>query len=81
MIKGINKKAVEHNLAHGIKQASFALRPDSTDADVEKLHSAAQDIFDAGYELEDMKILPAFMQVIMAQLIETGWVPKLKGGL
>jgi hypothetical protein len=70
-VEAVNKKAVEQILAHAIKQTSLS-------NDVETLHKSAQDIVDAGYELEDMKITPAFMQAIMSQLVETGWVPEFK---
>ena len=67
-LKSINKKAVEHNLATALKQAYLK-------SDVELLHKATQDIVDAGYELEDMKILPGMMSIIMHALIETKFVP------
>lgn len=70
-VKGVNKKAVEHNLAFALKDAFMK-------NDIETLHKAAQAVFDAGYELEDMKMVPGFLSGIMNMLIQTGWSPKLE---
>lgn len=67
-MKGINKKAVEHNLAHGLKKAFM-------DKDIVALHRAAQSVVDAGYEFEDIKLLPTMSILIQNVLFETGWVP------
>lgn len=68
-IKGVNKKAVEMNLAFAIKDALFK-------KDKEALHKAAQDIIDAGYELEDMKLLPYIFTLVCNALFETEFSPK-----
>ena len=68
-LKPVNKKAVEHNLAHALKKAFF-------DQDKEALHKAADALVSAGYELEDMKLLPSMYGAIASALIETGWLPK-----
>lgn len=68
-VKGINKKAVEHNLAHALKQAVIK-------NDKDALHKAADDVVAAGYELEDLKLLPGFFAIVCNCLLETGWTPK-----
>jgi hypothetical protein len=69
-VKPINKKAVEHNLALALKKAMIG-------NDIPGLHKAAQDIFQSGYEIEDMKIAPFLLEAIMNALVQTGWVPIL----
>lgn len=69
MIKGINKKQVEHNLRFELKDAVFK-------GDKERAHKAAQNIVDAGYELEDMKYGPAVFETIATYLYMSGWTPK-----
>ncbi len=68
-LRPVNKKAVEHNLRHALQKAFL-------DEDTEALHKATQDIVDAGYELEDMKLLPAMFNAIGTALVKTGFVPK-----
>ena len=69
-LKLVNKKAIEHNLAFNIKDALLK-------NDVQRLHKAAQDIIDAGYELEDMKLLPAIFNMVANALINSGFSPKI----
>ncbi len=68
-IKSINKKAVEMNLAFSLKDALV-------NNDIPRLHKAAQDVIDAGYELEDLKLLPSMFTLICNALIASGFSPK-----
>lgn len=68
-IKGVNKWVVENNL-------KVALMNALTSNDVKALHKAAQDVIDAGYELEDLKILPGSFNAICNALLATGFSPK-----
>jgi uncharacterized protein YbjQ (UPF0145 family) len=68
-LRSVNKKAIEHNLRHALQKALM-------DKDAEALHKAADAVVNAGYEMEDLKLLPGMFSVICSALIETGWLPK-----
>lgn len=68
-MKSVNLKAAKHNLRHALKIAALA-------NDYPAVAKAAQAIFEAGYELEEMGYTPAFQDAIASQLIQSGWVPK-----
>lgn len=69
-LKSVNLKAIKHNLRHALKTAAF-------DNDLPGVAKAAQAVFDAGYELEDMGFTPAFFDVVAASIVRSGWVPKV----
>ena len=69
-----NEQANKHNL-------SFALIDAFLKKDIERLKIAAQAIFDAGYELEEMIVLPAIQKCIAGVLMEANWSPDLKNQL
>lgn len=76
-VKGIemDKKEVEqHNLSVRIKKAAVA-------NEHEKVCEIAQEIFDAGFELEEMKLLPVMSEVIQGILISSEWTPSMKNSL
>lgn len=68
MSKKLNKKALKIKLAYTLSKAYL-------DRDIEGLHKAAQAIFAAGYEMEEMDITPTLLVSIMNALVETNWVP------
>ncbi len=60
----------KHNLQFALKKAALA-------NDYPAVAKAAQDIFEAGYELEEMGYPPALFDAIASQVVHSGWVPKL----
>ncbi len=68
-LKSVNIKAIKHNLRHALKIAAL-------DSDLPGVAKAAQAIFEAGYELEDMGFTPGFFEIICNQVLASGWVPK-----
>ena len=41
----------------------------------------AQEIFDAGYEMEELNLLPGHFTVLENIFIKTGWAPKINNQL
>ena len=62
--------ASKHNLRHALKKAAF-------DNNLPEVAKAAQAIFEAGYEIEDMGFTPGFFEHVCNQIIKSGFVPKL----
>lgn len=66
------KKAKIHNLSVEFKAALLK-------NDVKATCEVAQKIFDAGFELEDMRITPELFKVASNMLAFSGWTPKYNG--
>lgn len=64
----------KHNLRHALMKAL-------TENDQAGLCKAAQDIFDAGYELEEMDLLPNIFKIACNNLTAAGWSPNIKQGM
>ena len=65
------KKIECMNLSAEMKQAVIRNNPKG-------VCEVAQKIFEAGYELEDMKLLPGLFEVVASVLITSGWTPQFK---
>ncbi|MES2354403.1 MAG: hypothetical protein V4568_08355 [Pseudomonadota bacterium] len=59
----------KHNLRHALKKAALL-------NDLPAVAKAAEAIYRAGYELEDMGFSPLFFDTICSQIVASGWVPK-----
>ena len=59
-LKSVNLKAIKHNLRHALKTAALA-------NDYPAVAKAAQAIYEAGYELEDMGFTPAFFSAVASR--------------
>lgn len=68
-MKLVNKKTIKHNLRCALIDAAL-----SNNYPAVKI--AAQNIYEAGYELEEMGLTPAFFDAVASQIIRSGWVPK-----
>lgn len=68
------KKIECMNLATEMKQAVMNGQP-------KDVCVVAQKTFEAGYELEDLKLLPSLFEMVASTLILSGWTPQLKEGM
>jgi hypothetical protein len=64
------KKIECMNLAAEMKQAVIA-------NDHKEVCVVAQKTFEAGYELEDLKLLPTLFNIVASTLVRSGWTPQL----
>lgn len=70
-MKATKEIAIKHNLRRALKKAVI-------DNDMDGVRKAAQAIFEAGYELEDMDFLPGMFSVMASAIIASGWVPDIR---
>jgi hypothetical protein len=61
-----------------IKELSTAISVALSKNDVVALHKAADDVVEAGYELEDINLSPSVFIAVANKLIATSWVPKFE---
>lgn len=64
------KKIECMNLSHEMKRAVLANNH-------QEVGVIAQKTFEAGYELEDLKLLPSLFDVVASTLVQMGWTPTL----
>lgn len=69
-LKPVNLKIIKHNLRYALKKSAL-------DNDLPAVAKAAQAVFEAGYELEDMGYTEGFFTIICNQIVLSGWVPVL----
>ncbi len=62
---------VKHNFSFKLKSAALANKHKDVCA-------VAQEIFDAGIELEEIPLLPAMREMIENILLDSGWAPQPK---